>query len=304
MQTSVPPDIEEICTCSPTASAIHANCSGASGEPVEPSVRTPDRSCCLPGVMPAFWHDSTQGAPTPNTATPWRSTSRPQDVEVGMARAAVVEDHRRAHQQAADQEVPHHPAGGGEPQEPVARAEVVVQRQRLEVLDDDPAVRLHDALGQPGRPRRVQHPQRVVEGHRRELQRGGGGGELRPRHRAVQRGVGVEVRHQHRGLQRRQRLLQAGDALARRRTLGRCSGSRRPRPAPWARSGRSGRAPHGRRSPASTTTTPHPARPWPGRPPASRPSSGPSRRPGRPARPRPPSVRRGRGRRGRAAPRA
>ena len=243
------------------------------------------------------------GRPDPEHGHAVALDERPQDVEVGMAGAAVVEDHGRAHQQAADEEVPHHPAGGGEPQEPVARAEVVVQRQHLEVLDDDPAVRLHDALGQPGRPGRVQHPQRVVERHRRELQRGGRGGELRPRHRAVQRRVGVEVRHQHRRLERRQRLLQRRPRARACRTPGRCSGSRRRRPAPWARSGRSGRAPRGRRSPASTTTTPRPATPWRGRPPASRPSSGPSRRPGRRAPPRPPPARRGRGRRGRAAPR-
>ena len=82
------------------------------------------------------------------------------------------------------------------------------------MLDDDPAVRLHDPLRQAGRPRRVEHPQRLVERHRRELQRRRRGGELRPRHRALQRGVGVEVRHEHRRPQRGQRLLQRGDGLA------------------------------------------------------------------------------------------
>ena len=56
MQTSVPPDTEQICTCSPTAVAIQANCSGESGEPVEPSARIADRSWAAPGVRPAFWH--------------------------------------------------------------------------------------------------------------------------------------------------------------------------------------------------------------------------------------------------------
>ena len=56
MQTSVPPDTEQICTCSPTAVAIQANCSGESGEPVEPSACIVDRSWAVPGVSPAFWH--------------------------------------------------------------------------------------------------------------------------------------------------------------------------------------------------------------------------------------------------------
>ena len=44
-----------------------------------------------------------------------------------MAGRAVVQHDGRADQQPADQEVPHHPAGGGEPQEPVARAQIPLQ---------------------------------------------------------------------------------------------------------------------------------------------------------------------------------
>ena len=52
----------------------------------------------------------------------------PQRAEVGVAGVAVEQHDRRADQQAADEQVPHHPAGGGEPEEAVAGAEVVLQR--------------------------------------------------------------------------------------------------------------------------------------------------------------------------------
>ena len=73
------------------------------------------------------------------------ATARPRS---GAARVAVEQHDRRAHGRAGDQEVPHHPAGRGEPEEPVARAEVVVQGQHLEVLEQDAAVAVHDRLGQ------------------------------------------------------------------------------------------------------------------------------------------------------------
>ena len=44
----------------------------------------------------------------------------------------------------------------------------------LQVLEDDAAVPVHDALGQPGGAGGVEHPQRVVERHRVELQLGRG----------------------------------------------------------------------------------------------------------------------------------
>ena len=50
------------------------------------------------------------------------------------------------------------------------------------MLQHDPAVAVHDRLGQAGRPRGVQHPQRVVERHLGEVQRLAGGqrGQLGP----------------------------------------------------------------------------------------------------------------------------
>ena len=43
----------------------------------------------------------------------------PQRAEVGVARVAVVEDDRRVGQKAADEQVPHHPARGREPEDAV-----------------------------------------------------------------------------------------------------------------------------------------------------------------------------------------
>ena len=88
----------------------------------------------------------------------------PLGAGVGVAGAAVVEDDRGAGEQAGDEEVPHHPAGGGVPEEAVLGAEVAVQAELLEVLEQDAALGLDDGLGQAGGAGGVEHPQRVVEG--------------------------------------------------------------------------------------------------------------------------------------------
>lgn len=112
-----------------------------------------------------------------------------------MAGIAVEEHDGRAHRRAGDQEVPHHPAGGGEPEEAVRRAQVVVQGEHLQVFQQDAAVAVHDRLGQPGGARGVENVQRVVERHRRERQRlVGRRGQLGPAQRAVlRRRLRVEV---------------------------------------------------------------------------------------------------------------
>ncbi len=72
---------------------------------------------------------------------------------------------------APDKEVPHHPARRREPEQAIAGLRVDVQVQLLEVLDQDPALAVDDRLGKPGCARAVEHPERVVEGQRGELQR-------------------------------------------------------------------------------------------------------------------------------------
>ena len=108
----------------------------------------------------------------------------PQRAHVRVARRAVVQQHRRLGQQPRDDEVPHHPAGRGEPEQPVAGLRVDVQVQHLQVLEQDPALALDDRLRQPGGAGRVEHPQRVVERHaveRQLLVASGQRGPARPR---------------------------------------------------------------------------------------------------------------------------
>ena len=90
----------------------------------------------------------------------------------GCAGAAVVEDDRGVGEQDADEEVPHHPAGRGEPEDAVAGLRVEVQVELLQLLQQDPAVALDDRLRQAGRARRVEDPERVVEGDAVELELG------------------------------------------------------------------------------------------------------------------------------------
>ena len=110
----------------------------------------------------------------------------------------------------ADEEVPHHPARGGEPEDAVALLRVDVQVVLLEVLEQDPALRVHDRLRQAGGARGVEDPHRVVEGHalERELLVGG-------RERLVPVApVPVEVAERHRALERGHLALHALDQLA------------------------------------------------------------------------------------------
>ncbi len=133
-----------------------------------------------------------------------------------MAGIAVEGDDRRADQQARHKEVPHHPAGRGEPEEAVVRPDVLLQPDRLGVLDEDPAVPVHDRLGETGRARGVQDVQRVVERHLLELEGTALRDQLGPRRRALDRRVRVEVREQHgRGQpgQRRADLAHLGPAV-------------------------------------------------------------------------------------------
>ena len=84
--------------------------------------------------------------------------------EVRVQRVAVDQHRRRAVQQRRDQRVPHHPGGGREPQQPVARrAGPSCRRVVLQVLEQDPAVAVHDRLRLAGGAGGEQHAQRVVE---------------------------------------------------------------------------------------------------------------------------------------------
>ena len=106
----------------------------------------------------------------------------PLPAGVGPGRVAVEHDDRRAQEQRSDERVPHHPGGRREPLQTPARLEVPAQRVRLEVLEQDAAVPVHDGLRNARRAGREQHAQRVVEGDRQEFQRPGLGQQLAPGH--------------------------------------------------------------------------------------------------------------------------
>src|SRR5664280_1249784 len=96
----------------------------------------------------------------------------PEGTEVGMAGVAVVQNQGGTEQQSRGEEVPHHPAGRAEPEEPVVWAEVAVQGECLVVLEQDAAVAVHEALGQPGGARGIEDPEWMVERHGGELRLG------------------------------------------------------------------------------------------------------------------------------------
>ena len=106
----------------------------------------------------------------------------PEHAHVGVAGVAVVEHDRGLGQQPGDEEVPHHPAGRGEPEEAVAGVGVDVEVELLQVLEQDPALALDDRLRQPGGAGGVEDPERVVEGDALEAQLGAraGGEQLVP----------------------------------------------------------------------------------------------------------------------------
>ena len=148
---SVPPDIEQIWTCLPTASATQRKPSGDNGAPVEPSARTVDRSNSI---------DRTK-ASLETCVDVWRGDAEvgdavflrdlPQCPRSGWPGLPSYRTTVEPSQQTGDEQVPHHPAGGREPEEPLARAEIVMEPERLQMLDDDSAVPVHDPLGEPGR---------------------------------------------------------------------------------------------------------------------------------------------------------
>ena len=115
-----------------------------------------------------------------------------------MGRRPVVQDDARVDGEPRDEVVPHHPAGRAEPEEPIRRPEIVMQRMDLQVLEQDAAVPVDDRLRQPGRARRVEDEERVIEWHRLEAQVALVRGQLLPGHRAVDAGrIGPEVGEDH-----------------------------------------------------------------------------------------------------------
>ena len=192
----------------------------------------------------------------------------PQRGQVRPGGVAVEQHDARPDGEPRHEVVPHHPAGRREPAEAVVGAEIRVERERLEVLEEDAAVAVDDRLGQARGPRREQHVQRVVEGDGVEDEGRRVGDEPRPGLRAGHGRHGVGLRAQVGDDDGGAKGGQRGADLAPPPPPGRCPGHRtgsRRRPAgPWARSGRTGRRRPSSRTPARRTTRRRRARPWPG----------------------------------------
>ena len=137
-----------------------------------------------------------------------RSQSTPRS---GVPGIAVVEHDRRVGREAADDEVPHHPARRREPEEPVVGLQVDVEVHLLQRLEQDPAVAVDDRLRQARRARAVEHPERMVGGHLLEGERRSLAAAPAARSQASasaqagERRLGVEVAEHDRVLDRRQR---------------------------------------------------------------------------------------------------
>ena len=102
----------------------------------------------------------------------------PERVEIGMARAAVVDHGRGAPQQCCEHHVPHHPARSAEPEEAVAGTHIGMELHVLKVFEQHAPVAVYDGFGQAGGTRRVEDPQRMAEGYRSE-------GEIDPAWREI-----------------------------------------------------------------------------------------------------------------------
>ncbi len=198
--TSVPPLIDMTGTGRPTPSWIQRNPEAGSGEPVEPTPRSASSRYSLPGLQFLLGAAEEIACARAEQRDVVVGDDLPHAVGLRIGRAAVVEHHRRADQQTGDQQVPHHPAGGRVPAEALAGFEVGVQAQVLEVLEHHAAVAVHDALRRAGGARGEQHPQRMGERHRGDLQRRVEIEDLRPR-RDVVGGLTAQPGHQHRRLQ-------------------------------------------------------------------------------------------------------
>ena len=178
VQMSVPPENDAIWMSATDLSWTQRNPLVDNGDPVDPMRawpsgpargRAPDRPSDRPRRT---------ARDVPNSVTRCRSRQPPQRHQVRVARAAVVEHDGGADEQATDQEVPHHPAGGGEPEEAVARPEISAGEDFRCSSRMPPTV--DDRLGQAGGARGVQHLERMCERHLLERQLALLGAQLLP----------------------------------------------------------------------------------------------------------------------------
>src|SRR5579884_2882783 len=80
-----------------------------------------------------------------------------------MRRTSIIEHGRRTDEEAAHDIVPHHPACGCEPKEPIAGSQIVMERKCLQVLEQDSTLRVNEWFWKPSRPGLVENPQWMFE---------------------------------------------------------------------------------------------------------------------------------------------
>ena len=100
---------------------------------------------------------------TPRIVDPMTLDERPEAVRPGIIGRAVVEHERAAvGERADDLPRPHDPTDVGEPEQPLAAAQVHLERDLLGDLHEEAAVHVHRALRPAGRAARVRDEQRML----------------------------------------------------------------------------------------------------------------------------------------------
>src|SRR2546430_14861606 len=73
--------------------------------------------------------------------TPFQST-----FHIRITRTAIIEQNRRADQQPADEQVPHHPPCRGIPEEPIVRFQIQPQSQAFQMFKEDSTLVVSEKL--------------------------------------------------------------------------------------------------------------------------------------------------------------
>ena len=147
----------------PTSSKNHRYGSGFHGSPVEPRIRSDDRSWRAHRLLARRDQRAHQrgGDPEVRDAVPF--DHRPEPVGSGEVRGAVVQEHRRAERRRAD-DLPrsHDPAEVGEPEQELVRVPTSVwYATSSAILTRNPPWTWTAPFGRAGGPARVRDEQRV-----------------------------------------------------------------------------------------------------------------------------------------------
>ena len=164
---SVPPLMTCSARSSPTSSYSQRNDDAGSGEPVEPTERSADRSWSRRGVQAGLLAGQQVARAGAEAGQPGVLRELPQPVGVGPEGAAVVQHRGRADGEGGEQRVPHDPAGRGVPAVAVVGAEVVVQPLLGQAHEERAGVPVDQPLGQAGGAGGEHHPQRRLGVERR-----------------------------------------------------------------------------------------------------------------------------------------